>query len=210
MASTGLRRACALAAVVFTLSVRAQTAVTVLIDGTAYPAQLRENTELLTRAHAERTPSARHYEGELVGIDGSWIRASNIRGHWQGLVTLDGRHYVVTSAQRDRHGNVALDAQSPTDIMPPSRCATEVAAPGMQTQSLAQQLSINSATQTLSELCTNKVNGVCLLPELDLPFDLLFQQTYPTTFEAQAVSLLNMVDGHYRNDLNIQFDALSM
>jgi hypothetical protein len=192
------------------VSVHAQAAVTVLIDGTAYPAQLRENTELLERAHAERTPSARHYEGELVGIDGSWIRASNIRGHWQGLVTIDGRHYVVASAQRDRHGNVALDAQLPTDIMAPSQCATDVAARGAQTQSLAQQLDAGVAAADFAALCATTVDGVCLLPEIDLPFDLQFQQRFPTDYQAQAASMLNMVDGYYRNDLNIQFDALSM
>jgi hypothetical protein len=209
MAATGLQRARALAVgLLASLSFCAQAAVMVSIDGTAYPAQLRENTELLTRAHAERSPSARHYEGELAGVDGSWIRASNIRGQWQGLVMLDGRHYVVTGAQRDSHGNVTLDAQSPSDVMAPSQCGTDVGT--ASAQAFAQELNTGVAAADFAALCTAKVDGVCLLPELDLPFDLLFQQTFPTTFQAQAVSLLNMVDGFYRNDMSIQFDVLSM
>ena len=48
------------------------------------------------------------------------------------------------------------------------------------------------------------------LAELDIAFDLLFQQRYGSNSQAQGIALLNIVDGYYRTQLNIQFDALSM
>jgi len=210
MASIGPHRARVLGFVLLAvLSAGAHATVTVLIDGAAYPAELRENTELLTRLHVERSPSGRHYEGELIGVDASWIRASNIRGHWQGVVSMAGHRYVVDGARRDSAGDIVLDAVSPTDLMAASQCATEVAA-GSNAQSLARQLSAGVEAVDFAALCTSRVDGVCLLPELDLTFDLSFQQRYPTTFQQQGVALLNIVDGFYKNDMSLQFDALSM
>ena len=195
------------AALLTAMAAHANAAVTVLIDGAAYPAQLRENTPLLTRAHVARSASAHHYEGELSGIEKSWVRVSNIRGRWDGVVTLDGQHYVITGGRSD-HGNIALDAQSPTDLMAGGRCATDASA--AETQSLAAQLSGPVAEANLATLCTTTVDGVCLLAELDLAFDLLYQQTLGANAQAQAVAMLNVVDGYYTNDFNIAFDALSM
>jgi hypothetical protein len=210
MASFGPPRARALAFVwLAAFSAWANATVTVLIDGAAYPAELRENTRLLTRLQVERSPSARHYEGELIGVDQSWIRASDIRGHWQGVVSIAGHRYVVDGARRDSAGDIVLDAVSPNDLLGASQCATEVAA-GSTAQTLAQQLSSGVEAADFAALCTSKVDGVCLLPELDITFDLLFQQRYPATFQQQGVALLNIVDGYYKNDMSLQFDALSM
>jgi hypothetical protein len=211
MASKQLHRlayAC-LAALILSAPAFADVAVTVSIDGAAYPAQLRENTELLSRIRAVRSAHAVHYEGELTGVADSWIRVSNIRGHWQGVVSRDGSRFVIDSRARTAGGALVLDAQSPTDIMGPSYCATE--SPAMSTAPLAAELSSGTADATLPLLpCQSTVDGVCLLAELDIAFDLLFQSHYGADAQNQAAALLNIVDGFYRNDMNIQFDAISM
>ncbi len=187
----------------------ANAAVTVLIDGAAYPAELRENTELLSRLKAARTQHARHYEGALTGVADSWIRVSNIRGRWQGVVSRDGNRFVVDSnVQLNKSGDIVLDALSPTEIMSPTSCATE--APATSTATLAEALSSGTANADFAAVCQTKIDGVCLLAELDIAFDLLFQQRYPTTYQDQAAAILNIIDGYYRNDLSIQFDVLSM
>lgn len=198
-----------LLALILSVPTLARAAVTVLIDGAAYPAQLRENTELLGRLHAVGSAHAVHYEGELTGVADSWIRVSNIRGHWQGVVSRGGSRFVIDARARTGGGETVLEAQSPTDIMSPSSCATQSPATG--SEPLAAELSSSVAAATLPALpCQSTVDGVCLLAELDIAFDLLFQQRYPTNYQDQAASLVNIVDGFYRNDMNIQFDILSM
>ncbi len=192
----------------------AHGAVTVVIDGSAYPAQLRENAALLHRLNSRRpqhgSQQARHYEGELTGIASSWIRVSDIRGVWQGIVSLGGKHFVIDARSPSGvSSDLILDAQSPNAIMTPARCATEAAVTTGNT-SLATQLSAGVEAANFAMVCDTTVDGVCLLAELDIVFDLLFQQRYPTTYMDQGAALLNIVDGYYRNDLNIQFDALSM
>ena len=187
----------------------AHAATTVLIDGAAYPAELRENADLLSRVHGALPSQARHYEGELTGVADSWVRVSNIRGHWQGVVARDGHRFVIDSGtQRDKHGDVVLDAQSPSDLMGTASCATEAVPTSYAT--LAQELSSGTANADFAAVCQTKVNGVCLLAELDIAFDLLFQQRFPSTYQDQAAAIINIVDGYYRNDLSIQFDVLSM
>lgn len=192
----------------------AHAATTVLIDGAAYPAELRDNTDLLSRVRGARASQARHYEGELNGITDSWVRVSNIRGRWQGVVTLNGNRFVVTSASRARNGDMVLDAQSPSEAMNGASCATEATgtdAISTANATLAAELSsADTANADFAAVCQTKVNGVCLLAELDIAFDLLFQQRYPNTYQDQAAAIVNIVDGYYRNDFSIQFDVLSM
>ncbi len=180
-----------------------------LIDGAAYPAELRDNTVLLNRVRGARASQAHHYEGELTGIADSWVRVSNIRGRWQGVVALNGSRFVVTSASRAGNGDIVLDAQSPNDAMAGASCATEAFRTANAT--LAAELSsANTANADFAAVCQTKVNGVCLLAELDIAFDLLFQQRYPNTYQDQAAAIVNIIDGYYRNDFSIQFDVLSM
>ena len=187
----------------------ANAAATVLIDGAAYPAELRENTDLLSRVRGARPSQARHYEGELSGIVESWVRVSNIRGHWQGVVSLDGKRFVVdSSSQPNKNGDMVLDAQSASEVMSGASCATEAFATSNAT--LAEELSSGTANADFAAVCQTKIRGVCLLAELDIAFDLLFQQAFPSTFQDQAAAIVNIIDGYYRNDLSIQFDVLSM
>jgi len=187
----------------------ASAAVTVLIDSAAYPAELRENTDLLSRVRGAIPSQARHYAGELTGIVDSWVRVSNIRGHWQGVVSLRGQRFVVDSAaQPDGDGDIVLDALSPTELMPGASCATEAVTTSNVT--LAKELSSGTANADFAAACQTKVDGVCLLAELDIAFDLLFQQTFPSTYQDRGAAIVNIIDGYYRNDFGIQFDVLSM
>ncbi len=195
-------------ALLFALPMLAHGAVTVLIDGAAYPAQLRENTQLPGRLHAVRAAHAIHYEGELTGIADSWIRVSNIRGRWQGVVALNGARFVIDARPRTGGGEMLFEAHSPNEMMSPSSCAADATAAG--TPALATQLSSGVAAADFATVCQSTVDGVCLLGQLDLAFDLQFQDRYPLSYEDQGAALLNIVDGYYRNDLNIQFDTLSM
>ncbi len=221
-APTALRRAQSVLAIALlvTLPALGHAGITLVIDGAAYPAQLRENTKLLNRLNAARTVRARHFEGELNGVDDSWIRASIIRGRWQGVVSLDGARFVIDSNARPANGGeLVLDAQSPKTLLTRERCAADdlpaiaspaLASPEIGVLSLASTLSVEPEPANFAVVCQTTISGVCLLAELDIVFDQQFQQRYPSTYQDQAAALLNIVDGYFRNDMRIQFDVLSM
>jgi Metallo-peptidase family M12 len=186
----------------------ADAAATVLIDGAAYPAQLRENAGLLQRLHVRGSANVRHVEGELQGVPGSWIRASLIDRRWQGVVALDGKHFVIDSANAPtRSAGLWLTAQSPEALAADASCAAEVPTGSLKATTVA---ALTTAEANFALLCQDTVDGVCLLAELEIAFDLLFQQLFPNTYRDQAAALLNILDGYYRNDLNTQFDAITM
>jgi Reprolysin (M12B) family zinc metalloprotease len=186
----------------------ADAAVTVLIDGAAYPAQLRENTGLLERLHVRRSANVRHVDGELQGVPGSWIRASLIDQRWQGVVALDGKHFVIDSPNEPtRAGGLWLDAQSPDALAAEASCASEAPATSFKSATVT---SFATAEANFALLCQTTVDGTCLLAKLEIAFDRLFLERFPNTYPDQAAALLNIVDGHYANDLNTQFDAITM
>ena len=122
------------------------------------------------------------------------MRVSNIRGQWQGVVSLDGKRFVVDSgSQTNENGDIVLDAQSPSELMSGASCATESGAES--SAPLAAELSSGVAEANLVTLpCQSTLPpapqvGICLLAELDIAFDRLFQQLYPATFQDQAAAL---------------------
>ena len=176
-ASTALRRAQSVLAIALlvTLPAFSHAGITVLIDGAAYPAQLRENTQLLKRLNVARATRARHFEGELIGVGDSWIRASIIRGRWQGIVSLEGSRFVIDSSARARPGDpsgrtrarcaVAEDVDGDTSAARPT---THSAVGAM---SLASALSVDPEPANFAVVCQTTVGGACLLAELDIVFD---------------------------------------
>ncbi|HEY6598195.1 MAG TPA: M12 family metallo-peptidase, partial [Pseudomonadales bacterium] len=216
-APTALRRAQSVLAIALlvTLPALSHAGITVLIDGAAYPAQLRENTKLLKRLNGTTALRARHFEGELDGVGDSWIRVSIIRDRWNGVVSLDGARFVIdASVRRANSGELVLDAQSPKTLMTHARCAADDTAaplsPDVGARNLASLLGIEAEPANFAVVCQSTVDGACLLAELDIVFDQQFQQRYPSTYQVQAAALLNMLDGYFRNDMKIQFDVLSM
>jgi hypothetical protein len=187
----------------------ASAAVTVLIDSAAFPAELRENTDLLSRVRGATPSQARHYAANS--------RASSIRGCGSRTSAAIGRVWYRSAdnassstplRQPDGDGDIVLDALSPTELMPGASCATEAVTTSNVT--LAKELSSGTANADFAAACQTKVDGVCLLAELDIAFDLLFQQTVPSTYRDRAAAIVNIIDGYYRNDFGIQFDVLSM
>jgi len=66
------------------------------------------------------------------------------------------------------------------------------------------------AAATFAEFCSQEVNGICVIAEVEIAFDLVFQAVFGAQATAQALSILNIVDGHYLNDLKISIDAITI
>ncbi|WP_431474087.1 M12 family metallo-peptidase [Marinobacter sp. KM021] len=67
-----------------------------------------------------------------------------------------------------------------------------------------------AVSASYESLCENRVAGACLLLELEVAFDRQFQDRFPGDYQDRALSILNMVEGFYFEQLGIGLDTLSM
>ncbi len=186
--------------------------IDVIIGGTHYTALLEERTARLERAIGGDLRS-NHYWGRLHGEADSWVSLSRVDGNWQGIASVGGQLEVIDGTP-SQSGSLLFEAPSPQAF---GTCASpsaeviddhpfDVARASVEIDGQAPV----TLPATYSENCVATVDGVCLLAELEMAFDAEFQQDFPTNFTDQAASLVNMVEGYYRNDLNIAFDLLTL
>lgn len=186
--------------------------IDVVVGGTQYTAVLEERTERLERAIGGALQSS-HYWGRLHGETDSWVSLSQVDGVWQGIAAVDGRLEII-DASEGQSGRLQFSQPNPHAF---GTCASPSAGVIDDHPFEAARASVDINGQapvtlpaTYSENCTATVDGVCLLAELEMAFDAEFQQDFPTNFADQAASMVNMIEGYYRNDLNIAFDLLTL
>lgn len=189
-----------------------------LIDGVSRELVLQENRELMQSLPKENG-DAIHYTGQLVDFPDSWARLSHIDGQWQGVVVNGGEILLVeqlADSPREatsRSSEFTVSAVKSFEELgdcavahPPARNSSAPQARALTSQALVgQAVSVN-----FPAYCSATVNGVCLVAELTVVFDEKFKQAFPSNYTSQAASLLNTLDGFYRQDFNIVFRHLRL
>ena len=213
------------------LVIAQETILQVQVLGHFYEAVVTENVALKKKVSAvPANENVTHYAGSIRNIDDSWVRVSNINGQWQGVVSLFGTMHSIQQGINVSEDTAAASygllytqpidatgefagtcgmgdkAHSVLSHMPPSAAVGDDAVDD-------QTPSILSAT--FAEFCAQQVENsaeqdVCVIAEVEIAFDLQFQAVYGAQANAQALSILNIVDGHYLNDLKISIDAITV
>lgn len=186
--------------------------IDVVIGGSQYTAVLEERTARLERAIGSELQSS-HYWGRLHGEPDSWVSLSQVDGNWQGIAAVDGRLEVIDSSE-GQSSRLQFNQPDPQAFGTCASPSTDVI-DDHPFEAARASVDINGQAPvtlpaTYSENCVATVDGVCLLAELEMAFDAEFQQDFPTNFQDQAASMVNMVEGYYRNGLNIAFDLLTL
>ncbi len=190
-----------------------QASTELFIDGSRYRAVLEPSTARIGMSDADRQLiRGNHYSGTLEQVPQSWVRLSRLDDNWSGVVSLNGEMHIIDSNAFSQHNNLPV-ARSLQSLQEPGTCGVGDGTHSsleLPTQEGASPRSggYEIAAATLEDMCTEQVDGVCLLPEKYLIVDHLFQQKHPDTYQDKVVELLNIIDGFYRNDLNIVFDNL--
>lgn len=214
------------------LVVAQETILQVQVLGHFYEAIVNENTALNEKIpNTAASENVIHYAGSIKNIENSWVRVSNIDGQWQGVVSLFGTMHAIQQGISVKEGTASSasygllystpiestgefagtcgmggDSHSVLSHMSPALAAEDGADAGESPAALSA---------TFAEFCAQQVKNssqqdVCVLAEVEVAFDLLFQATYGALANAQALSILNIVDGHYLNDLKISIDAITV
>lgn len=185
-----------------------------LIDGASQEIVLEENTGLTLEGSADR-----HYAGSLKDFPDSWVSASVIDGQWEGMVSHNGRLYLIsaladsplTSSASSRFAAATIDSDMGLgscgiERTPILRSSSASSAQALTAEALVSKaISVNFPTY-----CSETVNGVCLLAELTMVFDTQFIQAFPSNYSSRANAILNSLDTFYKEELEIVFQRLNV
>lgn len=207
------------------VSFAASTGISVEILGYPYEVVLEENTELDDKiVGVEQNDTTKHYVGSVAGVEQSWVRVSNIDGSWVGVVSLYGEMYALDETiASDTSVQAAVSGLAATPMSEMSEFAGTCGS-GEHMHSILESTvaSASSASndgegsnapavaQSFAAFCNDQVNGICAIAEVEVAFDLQFQAFFGGQSASQAAAIMNIVDGHYINDLNISIDSISI
>lgn len=202
-----------------------ETILHVQVLGHFYEAVVSENTSLNAKvSNVDATENVTHYAGEIKNIDDSWVRVSNIDGQWQGVVSMFGSMHIIQQGISVKEGT-ASSSYSMLYSKPIEETGdfSGTCGSGSESHSMLDHIPALTAqdnsgsdsspvalSATFAEFCAQQVNDVCILAEVEIAFDQPFQAAFGPLAAAQALAILNIVDGHYLNDMNISIDAITV
>ncbi len=210
------------------------TSINVTISGYDYTVRLVENQTL---THSLKGLAGSEFDqvgqqlfrGVIEGQPNSWVRMTRAAGRWKGVVSFAGELYDV-----DQSEQVINPAQSRLLSSPPvdnfraglplleaqrvhmhSGATCGMAENKSLSMNTAEPLSgmvkdFSVAELSFSQLCPETIDGVCLLGEMEFVFDQQFQSLFPDNAQAQALALVNIAEGFFRQDMNIGFDTIGL
>lgn len=178
------------------------------IDGHGYDAVLEPNRQVRVAGNpANESLPGEHYKGHFPEDPDSWVRISRLDSGWEGLAFVFGRmHTLGGSPQSDRATSFSFSQ------MEAPQCGVDHvhSESAITPDSLADMAMVQAVSANYDTLCADKVDGACLMMELELAFDQQFQSRFPDDHESRAGAILNMVEGFYADQFGIVFDTLSL
>ena len=200
------------------------------INGFSISAVLQENVQLLEKISTPFEENGQlHYKGQLSGYPNSSVRVSYSHDHWQGVLLFEDALYIVDASHTamtsvagglrtypvEKEEKVKTCAsgiiknsflQSENSIeLPQANIDNNLAA----THFIASHLT--SAAARISDVCANRISGVCLLPEIELAYDLSYQNLPGIETPMQrALRELNEMELFFQDGLGYQFSRISL
>lgn len=175
------------------------------IEGFDYAAVLEENLRVDSARHSDLAGT--HYKGHFPEDPDSWVRVSRLDSGWEGLAYVFGRMHAISDAPRASRVTSFSTSQleTPQCGLDHLHGRTFITPQSLTGRAMAQAVSASYDT-----LCANKLDGACLMLELELAFDQQFQGRFPDDYQGRAGAILNMVEGFYADQFGIVFDTLSL
>lgn len=175
------------------------------IDGHDYTAVLEENLRVDNARDSDLAGT--HYKGHFPEDPDSWVRVSRLDSSWEGLAYVFGRMHAIGDAPRASRVTSFSTSQleAPQCGLDHLHGRTFITPQSLTGPAMAQAVSASYDT-----LCATKVDGACLMLELELAFDQQFQERFPSSYQGRAGAILNMVEGFYADQFGIVFDTLSL
>lgn len=178
------------------------------IDGHGYDAVLEPNQQVrVSGAASDEGLPGKHYRGHFPEDPDSWVRISDLESGWEGLAYVFGRMHTLGGSSQS--GQMASFSFSQMEA---PQCGVDHihGEAAITPDSLADTAMVQAVTANYDTLCADRVDGACLMMELELAFDQQFQTRFSDDYESRSGAILNMVEGFYANQFGIVFDTLSL
>jgi len=198
-----------------------QSSLQIMLDGV--PRTLLLTPRNMEQYHVTLPADAHFYSGRLSDDPEVSGRVSFIDGIWQGLLLNHGQVQVLDTASSAIQVKALSIDNMPGQCGRPPHLATPVSQSFTTRQLTSAQLTseqANTQLLTSSQLqisnfasyCDDalKVDGVCLVAELTMSFDTDFKTKFGSSYEAQAVAILDNVDFLYEKQFAIKFKRLQL
>ncbi|MBL3555498.1 MULTISPECIES: M12 family metallo-peptidase [Marinobacter] len=181
---------------------------TIWIDGYGYDAVLEPNRQLqIAGSSAEENLAGKHYKGHFPEDPDSWVRISRLESGWEGLAFVFGRMQTLGGSSQSDHATSFSFSQMEAPQCGVDHVHSESA---ITPDSLADMATVQAVSANYDTLCADKVDGACLMMELELAFDREFQSRFPDDYQSRAAAIVNMVEGFYADQFGVVFDTLSL
>ncbi len=196
------------------------------IQGLQYDVIVIENNHIASKVSGiDESLVGKHYIGRVRGEENTWVRASLINNRWQGVVSIHNAMHMFEHEVSSVEGAASASAMmQSTPVMEVEGlmggCGSGDGAhsmlshmnkkKSMQGSAISSSAMPAIAEATFAQFCSYEVDGICVIAEVEIAFDLEFQNVFGAQSAAQAMSILNIVDGHYINDLRISIDAITV
>ena len=198
------------------------------VNGYSLQAEMEVNTPLLEKiATPIMNTEQKHYKGVFSGYPNSSLRVSysekNGNGHWRGVLLFQDELYLVdTDVNAMASSSMGIPAHRP-DLSDEKNktCASGLVGESSlfisdkvkshSSSSAFNMQKLISAAATIDDVCANPINGVCLLPEIELAYDLSYQNlSSAETAMQRALRELNEMELFFQDGLGYQFSRISL
>jgi len=160
------------------------------------------------------------YRGSLPEVTASWVTLSYYEGEWSGLASLYNKLYEINgtnsslSSQAESANNtsmLATDLALNNELDPNTFCA----APHIDANSaVASSFTLDDSSTTVDNNVALAVqvggNTITEVANVVLALDHFYLTSYAGNAMARALTILNNVDGIYRNDLGIALNNVAI
>ena len=197
--------------------------VEIVLDEVAYQASIEINQRIVHKTADSQgeavglAASATHYMGAIDGFSDSAVRVSEANNYWRGVVVFNGSIHRINDFHDQDSLVPRLDAKPVESVVNEQQlCQTPHSIDAeFSTSATANSFSPITATAMSAVSagdCPDPIDGVCLMPELELAYDLSYQaiSSPGETVLDRATRELNELELFFERSFNYRLSNVTM
>ncbi len=188
----------------------------IMLEGS--PAQIILQQKSVSRYGAD-SGNDEFFDIRLASSAASSGRLAKINGHWQGvLIHKETLYFIdaVANSENELSHNRAT-ARSYSSSLELGSCGAQPAniTQGSAARAAQQPLTLGNVLNKKTQIdynqhCQTTINGICLVAELNVIFDIEFEAAFGSSYQSQAIAILEAVNVLYDQFFDIRFNTIRL
>lgn len=177
------------------------------------PIYIQGDTHTLSLTESNEYPASeqgsRHYTGKIADAPESWARLSHLNnGHWSGMASLNGEMHLIDQGIAQPQSDQLMYAVAAHNLEAGATCGLNDSAGLAADHNHSALFVAEPLAQSFKQQCTNMIDDICVYADLELIFDQEYQAAF-SDVQGSTDSMMNMLEGYYKNQLNIAFNEIT-